>query len=167
MTWRTLLLALALTAGGLARGGDPTDKATSSLTAAEKRFLELTNAERVKQKLPPLRLNPVLCQVARTHAANMAKHQKIAHELDGKNQFQRIKGAGYRYRYAGENLARGDVEVEMIIQGLMASKGHRANLLGEQYTELGVGLATGAKDVIYYTQVFATPKPPETNDPSQ
>ncbi len=39
----------------------------------------------------------------------------------------------------------------------MASPGHRANLLGKQFTEIGIGVAQDERGMPYYTQVFATP----------
>jgi uncharacterized protein YkwD len=153
-----LLLALGSAAGicpGLATQPPP---AMKGLTADEKKFLELTNAERVKKKLPPLKLNMTLSKVARAHSENMAKQGKMAHVLDGKNQYVRIKASGYRYAHAGENVARGDESMAVILEALMKSKYHRENILREEFTEIGVGLARTDKWVIYYTQVFATPK---------
>jgi uncharacterized protein YkwD len=143
---------------------EPKD-APFALTAAEKKLVELVNLERKKHKLPPLTPAPLLCQAAREHAANMARQGKLAHALDGKDQFQRIKGAGYRYRYAAENVARGEVEMEEIVQGWMASQGHREAILSDKYTETGVGIARDGKDVIYYAQEFARPRPKVTEDP--
>src|SRR5579885_2357933 len=40
------------------------------MTADEKKILELTNAERAKEKLPPLAPNPTLFKIARLHSAN-------------------------------------------------------------------------------------------------
>jgi uncharacterized protein YkwD len=129
------------------------------LTRDEKKFLELTNEERAKQKLPPLKLNATLSKVARAHSENMAKQGKMAHVLDDKNQYMRIKEAGYRYSYAGENVARGKYKVTgEIMQTLMKSKGHRENILREEFVEVGIGIASGADGIIYYTQVFGTPK---------
>ncbi len=168
MRWRVhSLLVLSLASVCLARAGPagPKKEVDAGLTDAEKHFLELTNSQRRQHKLAPLKVNPVLCKVARAHAENMAKNQQLTHVLDGQNQFQRIKGAGYRYRYAGENVARGNVEPEETLKGLMDSKGHRENILAERFTEIGIGLARDPRGKLtYYTQVFATPKPPVTED---
>jgi uncharacterized protein YkwD len=148
--------ACLLTGGATGQNGDP----PIDLTPAEKKFFEMTNQERVKNHLPPLKLNPVLCKVARAHSENMAKQGKMEHTLDGKNQFARIKGAGYRYRYAGENIARTNKEGNMddALESLMKSGPHRANILKKEYTEVGIGLAYDGKDFTYYTQDFAMPK---------
>jgi uncharacterized protein YkwD len=166
MRWCLCAPSLFLLAS-LLSGQPPAAK--DGLTPDEKKFLDLTNQERIKQKLPPLRYSPVLSKVGRAHAENMAKQAKMAHVLDGKDQFDRIKGAGYRYRFAGENVARGTLTMEEMIAGLMKSKGHRANILKPEYTELGIGLARGGKgpddnDIIYYAQEFASPRPPADPD---
>lgn len=42
--------------------------------------------------------------------------------------------------------------------GWLDSPGHRANILKAEFTEIGVGVATGdGKYGIYWVQVFATP----------
>jgi uncharacterized protein YkwD len=136
------------------------DPPPHTLTAAEQKFFEMTNQLRKQHDLPPLKLNPLLCKLARAHSENMAKQDKLEHTLDGKNQFARIKGAGYRYRFAGENIARTNKEgnLDDAVEALMKSGPHRANILKKEYTEIGVGLAYDGKDFTYYTQDFAMPK---------
>jgi uncharacterized protein YkwD len=142
----------------LARGEEPAANAKLVLSSDEQRLLELTNAERKKEKLSPLTPNPLLFKVARDHSANMARQEKLAHELDGKTPYTRLKEAGYRYRYAGENVAYGEVSLEEVMKGWMASPGHRKNILTPGYTEIGLGLARSEKGMVYYTQVFGTPR---------
>jgi uncharacterized protein YkwD len=128
------------------------------LTEDEQRLLELTNQERKKHDVPPLGPNPTLFKVARGHSANMARQEKMKHELDGKNPYQRIKAAGYVYYTAGENIAKGEVELEEIMKAWMESPTHRANILNAKFTELGLGLARTDEGMVYYTQVFGTPR---------
>ncbi|HYV39101.1 MAG TPA: CAP domain-containing protein [Gemmataceae bacterium] len=128
------------------------------LSDAEQKLLDLTNAERAKEKLPPLKFNPVLCEVARAHSANMAKQGKLEHELDGKTPFERIKATGYKYSMGGENVARHRAGLEEVMAGWMKSPGHRDNILSNEYTEIGMGAVTDAKGFVYYTQVFAKPR---------
>ncbi|NYC93835.1 uncharacterized protein YkwD [Clostridium acetobutylicum] len=40
------------------------------------------------------------------------------------------------------------------MNGWMNSPGHRANILGRQYREIGVGAARSRSGKIYWTQVF-------------
>lgn len=129
------------------------------LTEEEQKLLDLTNAERAERKLPPLKASPTLFKVARAHSANMAKQGKMVHDLDGKTPFDRIKGAGYRYSYAGENIAAGDgLPLTDVMKAWMDSKVHRDNILEPQFSELGLGLAINDKNQVYYTQIFAKPR---------
>jgi uncharacterized protein YkwD len=134
------------------------DKNKFMLTEDEQRVVDLINQERKKENLPPLKVNPVLTQVARAHTANMAMQGKMDHNLDGKSPFDRIKAAGYKYSLAAENLAVGDLPLKDVIQAWMKSKIHRDNILTKDFTETGIGIANGAKDKVYYTQVFADPR---------
>jgi uncharacterized protein YkwD len=133
------------------------------LTPEEKQLVELTNKERKKADLPPLRPSPLLFRAARAHSANMAKQGKLEHDLDGKTPFQRIKATGYRYLRAGENIAMGgadDVTLPEVMKGWMDSKYHRHNLLNPYYTEIGFGRVVNGEGVAYYTQVFGRPVAP-------
>jgi uncharacterized protein YkwD len=143
----------------LSLGASPSaqEKSKFMLTDDEQQVIDLTNAERKKKDLPPLKFNQVLCEVARAHSANMVKQAKVEHKLDGKSPYDRIKAAGYRYMVAGENLARADVTVEEVMAAWMASKDHRDNILDAEFTEIGIGLVRDEQNT-YYTQVFAKPK---------
>ena len=129
------------------------------MTATEKAILDLTNKARADEKLPALTPNPILFQVARSHSNNMAKQEKMAHELDGKKPTDRVKEAGYPYREMAENVAQGEnVGIKEIVDGWLESKGHRENMLKPAFKEIGIGVAKDAKGRMYYTQVFGTPR---------
>ena len=129
------------------------------LTTQERELLDLTNAERKKMDLPPLAPNPILTKVARAHSENMAKQEKLEHELDGKNPLDRVKEAKYEYRRMAENVAMssGNPSMADIFKLWMDSPPHRANILKDGFTEIGLGVATNAKGETYCTQVFAAP----------
>jgi uncharacterized protein YkwD len=127
------------------------------LSDDEQKLLNMANEERKKGDLPLLRPDPVLFKVARAHAANMARQGKMEHKLDGKTPFDRIKGAGYRYSVAAENIARGDAPLADVIAGWMKSKSHRENLLERRFVETGLGMAKDEIGDVYYVHVFAAP----------
>ena len=131
------------------------------LTKAEQQVIDLTNAERKKENLPPLKVSLILSKVARDYSAKMAKQQKLDHYLDGTKVGERVKAGGYKYSYIGENLAAGDVPVPQIVEGWMKSKLHRENILNDKYTEIGVGIALDNRGDAWYTQVFGLPKKPQ------
>jgi uncharacterized protein (TIGR03000 family) len=126
------------------------------LSAAERTILELTNAQRDLADLPPLRPHPQLCAAARGHSANMAKQSMLNHTLDEVDFSQRITAAGYRAGEAGENIAQAP-SPNAAMEMWMKSDGHKANILGSGYREIGIGVGRGADGRLYYTQVFAAP----------
>jgi uncharacterized protein YkwD len=127
------------------------------LSADEQALLDLTNAERKKANLKPLLPNARLFAAARSHAANMAKQEKLEHELDGKGMAERIHGEGYVFSRAGENIAWNHKTPKEAITGWMNSEGHRMNILTPEFTQVGLGIAKSAKGELYWVQVFATP----------
>jgi len=156
---RAISLISVLVIVSIAFADDAKDPKAPRLTEDEQKIFELTNEARKKEKLPPLKLNATLVKVARSHSANMAKQEKMDHELDGKNPTQRIKDAGYDPLSTGENI--GETEggtVEEIFKMWMDSPTHKANILRDKIEEIGIGMARSSKGVVYYTQVFATPK---------
>lgn len=126
------------------------------ISKAEQKLIDLVNESRKEQNLKPLVPDATLFKVARAHSANMAKQEKMAHELDGKNPAQRVKEAGYRYRSTGENIAAGDPRWPLTgaHKAWMNSKPHKQNILSKSYTEIGIGIATSKKGEKFYTQVF-------------
>ena len=150
------LAALALVASSVA-GGQKPDPA--KLSKEEETLLDLTNAVRKKHDLPPLKANAVLTQVARGHSANMAKHLKMAHVLDGKDPADRVKDAGYVYAVVGENVATArNRTMRDIFEKWMDSPDHRANILKKEYAEIGIGVFRPLPGEWYCTQVFGTPR---------
>ncbi len=142
-------------------GGPNPGETKFVLSRDEQALLDLTNKERARAKLPPLKPNPVLFQVARAHSANMAKQAQMNHVLDGKNPAQRTLAAGYDYKHVGENLGENigtPAPPREVVRRWMGSKHHRDNILKPQFTEIGLGVASNGRDTIYYTQLFGTPR---------
>jgi uncharacterized protein YkwD len=155
-----LLFSAALPLSG-ADDKQPAEKKVE-LSEDEKAVLDLTNEARTKAKLPPLKPNAVLFAVARAHSANMAKQEKMEHELDGETPADRVKSAKYAYAQLGENIAVGqNVSHSEIVKMWMESLHHKENILNEAFQEIGLGLAKNDKGEVYYTQVFAKPRPRE------
>jgi uncharacterized protein YkwD len=126
--------------------------------------LDLTNSERAKAGLQPLRLNEKLNQSAQGHSQDMAMADYFSHTgANGSNAGDRAASAGYYYSSLGENIAAGYITAEEVVQGWMNSPGHRANIMNPFYQELGVGYYHLANDTgsvnynYYWTQEFGTP----------
>jgi uncharacterized protein YkwD len=161
--WQSVLGGLLVC--GVLGAGEPKKQDEVKLGDDEKALVELVNKDRVKAKLGAVKVNPVLCRVARLHSENMAKQEKMNHVLDGKRVTQRVPAAGYDYGFVAENLAlaEGDADTPApppadIHKQWMDSKGHRANILDRRPTEVGISMVKSKKGNWYYTQVFARPR---------
>ena len=77
---------------------------SSAITSTN--VLTLTNAARSTAGLGALGANGLLTQAAQAKASDMLSAQYFAHQSpDGRMPWSFIRGAGYEYRHAGENLA--------------------------------------------------------------
>lgn len=140
----------------------PAPPARSLATIVDTVFL-LTNRERTRASLTPLRRNPELARAAQIHAEQMAAAGKLAHDLPGArfpSLASRLKVVGYAYRNVGENVAEGYTSGAALMAGWMTSAPHRANVLSARYTETGVGMARSRTGRTYHAQVFARPRAP-------
>jgi uncharacterized protein YkwD len=126
----------------------------------EARVIDLINAERVNTGLSALSPQGQLGSAAQLHSVDMACNNYFSHTgLDGSNSGERAQRQGYSSSYVGENIAAGYSSPESVVQGWMNSPGHKANILGADYTEIGVGYAFGDNSDYgaYWTAVFASP----------
>jgi uncharacterized protein YkwD len=122
-------------------------------------LLDGHNRERLKEKLPPLALDPTLGRAAQLHSSDMAAHHKMTHDgSDGSSPFDRIKRQDYLFQTAGENVAYGWRTVDAVVSGWMDSPPHKANILGK-FTRVGFGFKVDDKGTPYWTADFATPWP--------
>ncbi|MEK7462450.1 MAG: CAP domain-containing protein [Patescibacteria group bacterium] len=123
--------------------------------------VSLTNAERADISEAPLRRNATLDAAAKLKAEHMAKNQYFSHYApDGTSPWFWFDQAGYVYAHAGENLAIHFSDSSEVVDAWMKSPTHRANIVGAQYTEIGVGTAKGeyeGYDTVYVVQLFGTP----------
>ena len=125
-------------------------QSTSSVSAYEKKVVELTNAERAKQGLAPLTLDTELSKVARTKSEDMKNKNYFDHTSPTYGSpFDMMKSFGISYTSAGENIAMGQKTPEQVVQAWMDSPGHRANIMNSSFTHIGVGYVASGN---YWTQ---------------
>lgn len=107
-------------------------------------MLLLINQDRQTYKLLPLALNENLSQAALLKAQDMLDRNYWAHSApDGTNPWVFIQKAGYKYTYAGENLARGFTKSEDVVRAWMKSPTHRTNILSPNYQDVGFAVVEG------------------------
>lgn len=127
------------------------------LTKEEQAVIDLTNAERKAAGLKPLTADPKLMAAARGHAENMAKLEMLEHTLNDKTHADRAKDAGYEFGWLGENIAWNQENAKEVLGSWMNSSGHKANILKDEATEIGVAVAKSKKGERYWVQVFGKP----------
>ncbi len=123
----------------------------------------MANDERSQNDVAPLKVNALLEQAAQLKAQDMADRGYFAHTSpDGKTPWYWLEQVGYKYTYAGENLAVNFFESADVSDAWMNSPSHRANIVKKDYTEIGVGVVKGVyqgKRTVFVAQFFGTPAP--------
>lgn len=108
--------------------------------AVEATLLQAINEARSRAHLRPLETLALLAEVARSHSRDMAEHRFVAHNSPTQGTpGQRLRAAGLQSGLSLENVGRGYGARE-IHDGLMASPGHRANILNDRVTHVGIGV---------------------------
>ena len=122
---------------------------------------DLTNDARNQNSLASLTTSDVLTKAAQDKANDEAAKGYFAHvSPDGTLPWAWFKKEGYSYEYAGENLAVDFDDSKAVVDAWLASPTHRANIMKEQFTQIGIGMATGTyqgHDTIFVVQFFAKP----------
>jgi uncharacterized protein YkwD len=122
--------------------------------------LRLTNEKRVQAGLSSLELNPQLSEAAKNKGNDMITRDYWAHVApDGTQPWKFFTDVGYKYRYAGENLARDFSNAPSAIDAWMASPTHKENILSPKYQEIGLAVVEGdlnGVDTTIIVQLFGT-----------
>lgn len=143
-----------------------------------------TNEQRSQNGLPKLVLDHKLSDIARLHSVDMANRNYFSHDSpEGTDPTQRGANAGYDcrknygsyYTYGlAENIAQNWLYTSYmtkgvrtsytwhteeslardIVDGWMASAGHRENILTSTYNKIGIGIGISQDDAVYATQNF-------------
>lgn len=135
---------------------------SEDLNSLARRAVELTNQERMKAGLLPLKWNDSLAAAGAAYAQELATRNFFGHDSpEGSTPVERARRAGYPAYgwggvYVGENLARAYPTPEGAMQGWMASEGHRTNLLNPKYREIGVGIAVASSGALVWAQEFGS-----------
>ncbi len=126
----------------------------------QKKIIELTNTERQKLGLSPVSENEELDKAASAKADNMFTENYWAHFApSGKSPWDFILGAGYRFTFAGENLAKNFYSSDDVVKAWMNSPSHRENLLNSKYKDIGIAVKMGVlngQNTVLVVQEFGT-----------
>lgn len=127
------------------------------------KVIEATNQKRGEKGLAPLTINTKLNEAAQRKAGDMFAFDYWAHTSpSGRNPWTFFQEVGYKYIYAGENLARDFQDSGSVVEAWMNSPSHRDNLLNPNYKEIGLAVVNGTLNGVETTlvvQLFGTPTP--------
>ncbi len=103
---------------------------------------------------PPLTRDERLEAIARTHAERMRGKRVAAHDAGDGLPTDRVARLGVRE--VGENVAHAR-SLREAHAALLESPSHRANVLSNRFTHVGIGVARDADGSFWVTQLFTSP----------
>lgn len=140
----------------------PASCPSASLTGYAATLFNEINSERSANGMFNLGVDGCAVHVAQIRSNDMASLGYFSHTSpSGQTTFSLLDANGVPHGWAGENLARNNYPdgetVAVAIRDLMASSGHRANILSGNYTTMGVAVAFDGAGMKYFTMVFMGP----------
>ncbi len=154
------VLAFAVALGGrtappATAAGDCTIDAT--MDSEEQAFLVLINNYRAQNGLGPLTASYMVTKAAAWKSKDLGTNNYFAHDDLSRTWVQRIRDCNYGFNtYLGENIAAGYTTAASVFAGWQGSPGHNANMLGANYTTIGIGrhYVSGSTYGWYWTTDF-------------
>ena len=123
----------------------------------EERVVQLVNLEREKAGLDALYIDSKISDVARVKSKDMADLNYFDHYSPtygmANNMLLRF---GITYSFWGENIASGQDTPEIVVLEWMNSPTHRANILSQNFTFIGVGYYLDTDGTPFWTQLFTS-----------
>lgn len=131
----------------------PTPAPSPQISTEKQQMLDLINAERVKVGATPLKADPKVMEVSQIKSDDMVKNKYFSHTSPTYGSpFDMLRKFGVTFYSAAENIAE-NVSVEAAHAALMASEGHRTNILDPSYNYLGIGITESSSGKIF-VQMF-------------
>ncbi|MCX6705074.1 MAG: CAP domain-containing protein [Candidatus Woesebacteria bacterium] len=131
--------------------------------------IRLTNAQRAANGLGALSENSTLDSAALAKGNDMLAKGYWAHFApDGTSPWSFFLNFGYKYKYAGENLARDFPDASSAVNAWMNSPSHKENILNPNYREIGIGVVEGnlaGVETTVVVQFFGAPLSGEASIP--
>lgn len=123
------------------------------VTDAAQRLLDLANGERQRAGLGPLTSRDDMVSIAIAHSRQMAQTGDIFHSTSFfAPAVKNLLNAAVR----GENVAYNS-DIDNVHARLMASAGHRANILDPRFSVVGFGVVRATDGRYFITQNFIQP----------
>lgn len=138
---------------GSSNNTNNTANVTGNATA-EQQMLTLINNARAESGLKALTLDASLTKLARLKSQDMITNNYFDHNSPTYGTpSQMLSKYGISYSMSGENIAI-NRNVAGAHTALMNSSGHRANIMHNSYTHIGLGIVSNSNGSLYITQIF-------------
>ena len=144
---------LVPTSSSPARSNSNSNDEGSSITNMQDGILFYVNKHRTAIGLPELKMLNIASVEAAKHSANMAARRTPFGHTGFESRVAAISKSIGTVSAAAENVADGQLTAKEVVDGWLASAGHKKNIEGN-YTLTGIGLAKDAGGNIFFTQIF-------------
>lgn len=102
------------------------------------------NSYRAANNRPALKLSPRLQKAAEAHAADMARNGFFSHTgSDRSTVSKRVERVGYKYCQVSENIAKGQRDLNEVMQAWANSPPHAKNMADRRSTQYGLARGPG------------------------
>lgn len=119
----------------------------------QKLILQQINEYRAKHHLNPLKLNAAASREAAKHSQAMANKSVPFGHSHFNERIKHLYREMNPCRGGAENVAYYQLNAKRLVDGWIASPGHRRNIEGH-YNVTGIGIAHGKPGWGYFTQIF-------------
>ncbi len=120
-------------------------------------LVDLVARFRSDEGLPLFTRDTSLDRVAERHAQAMLREKRVAHDLGSGDPRERIANSGISARSVGENAAHAQT-LALAHESFLASPSHRANLLRNDFSRLGLGVAKDEDGSVWVVELFTAGK---------
>ena len=120
-------------------------------------IVALVNEQRAAAGVAPVEFNEDLFGASMIRADELT--QLFSHTRpNGESCFEILDGIGYGNRWCAENIAAGSSTPEGVMNQWIKSSGHYQNMIGERYTQIGVGFVydPDSEYKYYWVQIFTS-----------
>lgn len=115
---------------------------------------ELIRQARRAEGLDPLTRDADLDRLAESHAQQMMRAGRLAHDVGDGDPKSRAEASGLLLRALGENVAHA-ADARRAHRAIWSSPAHRATLLDPHFDSVGIGVAVDGADQIWACELFA------------
>ncbi len=138
----------------------PSFSAHASINTAD--LVAKLNVHRAEVHIGKVSVSSELTAAAYAKARDMFAHGYFAHISPfGITPWYWMTQSGYKYSYAGENLAVDFTEASDVDVGWMHSPKHKENIVNKNYTEVGIAAVEGVlngKATTIVVEMFGSPR---------